>query len=62
MRTLKSRFALFVLGFSVIVTPSIALAVCSYSITTDQLGDGQKYNCYLQGQDANYCYYDCYAP
>lgn len=34
---------------------------CQSTITTNQLGDGKTYTCYLSERDVDYCYYDCYV-
>jgi hypothetical protein len=62
MKTLKLILASFTLSAIVMAVPMVALANagCPARIGTNQLGDGRMYSCYLSGEDANYCYYDCY--
>ena len=63
MKTLKLILASFTLSAIVMAVPMVALAnagSCPSRIGTNQLGDGKMYSCRLTGEDANYCYYDCY--
>ena len=61
MKTLKLSIASFVIAAITMALPSLALAnACASRLGTNQLGDGKMYSCYLTGEDANYCYYDCY--
>ena len=61
MKTLKLIVASFVIGIISMAVPAAVLANgCPGRLGTNQLGDGRMYSCYLTGEDANYCYYDCY--
>lgn len=60
MTPLKFIITMFAIGALVIAVPLISLGRCASSITTNQLGDGQIYTCYLAAESTNYCYYECY--
>jgi hypothetical protein len=59
MRTSKSLIRLYLLAATLALLPAAVLG-CGRAFLTNQLGDNQSYSCYLAGQSANYCYYDCY--
>jgi hypothetical protein len=61
VKNLKLSIASFVIAAITMALPALALAQdCPARLGTNQLGDGRMYSCYLTGEDANYCYYDCY--
>ncbi len=57
MKPFKSALTRLALWLALVAVPATVLACPSVLFTSD---GGQKYCCYLAGQDANYCYYDCY--
>ena len=61
MNTLKFVAAVCVILAFAAAAPLVTLASygCASRITTNQLGDGNTYSCYLAGESANYCYYEC---
>ncbi len=61
MKTLKLSIASFVIAAVTMAVPALAMSeACPSRLGTNQLGDGKMYSCYLTGEDADYCYYDCY--
>lgn len=61
MKKFKIMIASLVISVAAAVVPVTVLASdCPSRLGTNQLGDGIMYSCYLTGEDANYCYYDCY--
>lgn len=62
MKKFKLIIASLVISVAAAAVPMTVLASdgCPSRLGTNQLGDGIMYSCYLTGEDANYCYYDCY--
>lgn len=60
MKKLKLTLASFAFGVLLMAAPITALA-CSGSITIIDNDTGTRTDCYLVGEDSQYCYYECYA-
>jgi hypothetical protein len=61
VKNFKLMIASLIIGVFAAIVPVAANSGGPSRLGTNQLGDGRMYSCYLTGEDANYCYYDCYA-